>query len=184
MLQGQGARWGHKEIPGLVLICGGISPIRTYLYLEYRPSTCVCVCVLLLYSVQLGSQRSPLSTTGNFDPSTQLNYNQSLVGDTRKGRRKKGGEEREVVENGWGDPVENGPNDAELQEGDQSKMQHVWTMFVLRETSNARLDSRHEGSHSTRPREDPVGILGRPHRGMGTPNPLRSQAPFPASNIR
>ena len=74
----------------------------------------VCVCVLLLYSVQLGGQRSPLSTTGNFDPSTQLNYNQSLVGDTRKGRRKKGGEEREVVENGWGDPVENGPNDAEL----------------------------------------------------------------------
>ena len=49
-------------------------------------ATCVCVCVHLLYSHQLGSQRSPLSTTsgGNFVPSTQLtlvvraDHNQNL----------------------------------------------------------------------------------------------------------
>ena len=42
---------------------------------------CVCVCVILLYSFQLGGQRSPLSTTGHVGlPSTQLNYNQSPRG--------------------------------------------------------------------------------------------------------
>ena len=40
------------------------------------PSHHMCVCVHLLYSHQLGGQRSPLNTTtgGNFVPSTQLNY--------------------------------------------------------------------------------------------------------------
>ena len=42
---------------------------------------CVCVCVVLLYSHQLGGQRSPLSTTGRGGfPSTHLNYNQSPRG--------------------------------------------------------------------------------------------------------
>jgi len=53
------------------------------------PHVCVCVCVILLYSVQLGGQRSPLSTTGHVGfPSTQLNYNQSPRGHPG-GQRKK-----------------------------------------------------------------------------------------------
>jgi len=47
------------------------------------------VCVILLYSVQLGGQRSLLSTTGLVVfSSTQLNYNQSLEG-TLGGQKEK-----------------------------------------------------------------------------------------------
>ena len=46
--------------------------------------TRVCVCVFLLYSVQLGGQRSPLSTTGHFGfPSTQLTLNKTPQGHPR-----------------------------------------------------------------------------------------------------
>ena len=41
---------------------------------------CVCVCVVLLYSYQLGGQGSPLSTTEYLLSSTQLSYNQLSVG--------------------------------------------------------------------------------------------------------
>ena len=54
----------------------------------------VCVCVFLLYSHQLGGQRSPLSTTsgGNFVPSTQLTIiktsNEVPGGEEKKGEGK------------------------------------------------------------------------------------------------
>ena len=40
----------------------------------------MCVCVVLLYSYQLGGQGSPLSTTEYLLSSTQLSYNQLSVG--------------------------------------------------------------------------------------------------------
>ena len=56
--------------------------------LRRNHSSCVCVCVFLLYSIQLGGQRSPLSTTAHLGlPSTQLKFFMVVV---RRGKEKGG----------------------------------------------------------------------------------------------
>ena len=57
----------------------------------------VCVCVVLLYSYQLGGQGSPLSTTEYLLSSTQLNYNQLSVGTPSEKIKRKGKGKQEWV---------------------------------------------------------------------------------------
>ena len=64
-------------------------------------------CVILLYSVQLGGQRSPLSTTGNCGPSTQLNKvsleRPARGGGKRWGEKGSGGKAGAVRDGGSGE---------------------------------------------------------------------------------